>query len=76
MGFGDLPDILPLKPHDAFSSLDYNNLMKTTATPEEQKSATPGANSQLFNYDTDDSAAKQKLLERFDLIRKRKIKMT
>ena len=76
LGFGDLPDILPLKPHDAFSSLDYNNLMKTTATPEEQKSATPGANSQLFNYDTDDSAAKQKLLERFDLIRKRKIKMT
>ena len=45
--------------------------MKTT---EEEK--TPGPNGGLFNYDTEDLDSKQKLLDRFDLIRKRKIKMT
>ena len=71
MGFADIPDILPLKPKDAMSSVDYSALMKTT---EEEK--TPGPNGGLFNYDTENLDSKQKLLDRFDLIRKRKIKMT
>lgn len=53
------------------SSVDYSALMKAT---EEEK--TPGPNGGLFNYDTEDLDSKQKLLDRFDLIRKRKIKMT
>jgi len=71
LGFADIPDILPLKPKVAMSSVDYSALMKTT---EEEK--TPGPNGGLFNYDTEDLDSKQKLLDRFDLIRKRKIKMT
>lgn len=77
IGFGNLPDILPIKPKGAWDGLNYDELVATTLTEEEQKEAsaegTPGQSANLFNYDTQDSASKQALLDRFDLISKRQI---
>lgn len=56
LGFGNLPDILPIKPKGEWDGLNYDELVATTFTEEEQKQAaaegTPGPNANLFNYDT------------------------
>merc|ERR1712060_250683 len=74
MGFANLPDIVPIKPkNQTLSNVDYVELMK--ASEEESKEeGTPGQ-SGLFDYDTENEAAKSELLDRFELIRKRQIKM-
>lgn len=53
--------------------------MKTTLTPEEQKEAaeaageTPIPNAHLFDYCTEDTATRNTLMERFELIKVRKV---
>ena len=53
--------------------------MKTTLTPEEQKEAaeaageTPVPNAHLFDYCTEDTATRNTLMERFELIKVRKV---
>ena len=79
ISFSDVPDILPLKPLGEWDGLNYDELMATTASEEEQKelaaSSTPGPNPHLYNYETQDQAQRDSLLNRFELIRKRKIDM-
>jgi len=52
LAFNNLPDILPIKPKEAWDKVKYEELMTTTATEEEQKEAaatgTPGPNTHLF----------------------------
>ena len=57
MGFANLPDIVPIKPkNQTLSNVDYVELMK--ASEEESKEeGTPGQ-SGLFDYDTENEAAK------------------
>ncbi len=59
------------------AEMDYDVLMKTTATEAEiaelTEKGTPGSN--LFNYNSEDTASRNSLLDRFDLIRKRQIMM-
>ena len=56
IGFANVPDILPLRPKGQWDGLNYDELMATTASEEEQKelaaSATPGPNPHLYNYET------------------------
>ena len=77
VGFQDLPDILPLVPKGNMAEMDYDQLMKTTASEAEIAEATekgtPG--SSLFNYNSEDTASRNSLLDRFELIRKRQIIM-
>ena len=77
MAFDDLPDILPLVPKGSMAEMDYDNLMRTTATEAEIAEATangtPG--SSLFNYNSEDTASRNALIQRFELIRKRQIEM-
>jgi len=79
VGFSDVPDIMPFKPKGEWDSLNYEELMATTLSAEEQKEAatsgTPGPNPHLFNYETEDTASQSTLLDRFELIKKRKIDM-
>ncbi len=59
------------------AEMDYDVLMKTTASEAEIAEATekgtPG--SSLFNYNSEDTASRNSLLDRFELIRKRQILM-
>lgn len=77
IGFSDLPDVLPVRPKGDMANMKYDEVMRTTATEEEQKEAaasgTPGPNSNLFNYDSEDTASRNALLDRFELIKKRQI---
>lgn len=79
VGFSDVPDILPLKPVEKWDGLDYDKLMASTASEEEKKelaeSSTPGPHPHLYNYDTQDQAQRTALLDRFELVRKRKVDM-
>ena len=55
--------------------------MKTTLTAEEQKEAaaaageTPNPNAHLFDYCSEDTATRDTLMERFELIKVRKVDM-
>ena len=55
--------------------------MKTTLTDEEQKEAaaaageTPNPNAHLFDYSSEDTATRNTLLDRFELIKVRKVDM-
>ena len=75
VGFDQLPDLLPLMPKGNLAKTNYEELMKSTSTDEEQKAA-PGSTpdgSGLYDYDNDDSQSRAAFLERFDLVIKRKI---
>ena len=74
VGFEDLPNLLALAPKSGMADLNYAELMKTTLTPEELAAQhDPSVPSGLFNYNTDDETAKSALLERFELVRKRRV---
>lgn len=77
LAFNDLPDLLPIKPKTAWDKVKYDELMVTTASEEEQKEAaateTPYPNSHLFEYEGANEVSKNTLLDRFELISKRKI---
>ena len=75
VGFDQLPDLLPLMPKGNLATTNYEELMKSTSTDEEQKAAagsTPDG-SNLYDYDNDDNQSRAAFLERFDLVIKRKI---
>ena len=60
ISFSDVPDILPMKPKGEWDALNYDELMASTASEEEQKelaaSSTPGPHPHLYNYETEDQA--------------------
>ena len=74
VGFEGIPNLLALAPKSGMADLDYAELMKTTLTPDElaaqQDHSVPSG---LFNYNTEDDSARSALLERFELVRKRRI---
>ena len=80
IGFQNLPDIVPIKPNGDIVDMNYEELMRPiTAEEEKVEPAEDGSPTPVrFNYDAaKDNVLKQEaLLQRFELIRKRKIKFT
>jgi hypothetical protein len=70
--------LLPLVPKDNLAIVKYEELMKTTASEEEQKAAaaegTPDG-AALFDYENEDTASRNAFLDRFSLLQKRKIEL-
>ena len=66
---------MPIRPVGDIVEMNYEELMKPTAAEEEK---VEDGSQPLFNYDTakDDRAKQEALLERFELIRKRKLNIT
>ena len=86
-GFTDLPDIIPVKAKGSmYGTLEYADLIKSTKTEEELKTAeeeetTPGqtgliSSAHLFDYDGASTQEQSELLSRLELITKRKIDLT
>lgn len=75
VAFDNLPDILPLVPKGNMAEMNYEQLMRTTASEAEIAEATangtPG--DKMFDYNSEDTASRNSLLDRFELIRKRQV---
>jgi len=75
IAFDNLPDILPLVPKGNMAEMNYEELMRTTASEAEIAEATangtPG--DKMFDYNSEDTASRNSLLDRFELIRKRQV---
>ena len=62
VGFDQLPDLLPLMPKGNLATTNYEELMKSTSTDEEQKAAATPDGSGLYDYDNDDSQSRAAFL--------------
>lgn len=79
MNFNYDPDILPIKPKEAYTSVDYKTLTKESELPSESLAADntqPAgyvAPAGFFDYDLANPAQQKEFLDRFELIRKRTV---
>jgi len=79
MNFNYDPDILPIKPKEAYTSVDYNTLTKESELPSESRAADNTqptgyvAPAGYYDYDLANPAQQKEFLDRFELIRKRTV---
>ena len=87
--FAKVPDVLPIKPKETFTDVDYKELIKWEKpwTPEEKETAAEGEEEELtdqgppidqhlFQYDLQNLTEedKTKYLSKFEIMRKRKLR--
>ena len=87
--FAKVPDVLPIKPKETFTDVNYNELIKWEKpwTPEEKETKAEGEEEELtdqgppidqhlFQYDLQNLTEedKTKYLSKFEIMRKRKLR--
>ena len=85
LDFHRLPDVLPIRPRNPFIGLDYKDLIKWDKpfVPEENKGGDgeeaeeqgPPVDQHLFQYEFATDEDKKKFLSKFELVRRRKVKV-